>query len=74
MGVPDTRKFLYFLPGSVILKARTTVIVHWARIVETATVNTIPNVICCKIQVVSTVMAKAITVVLAFKITDPGRK
>ena len=32
------------------MKARTTVTVL-ARTVETATVNTIPNVICCKIQV-----------------------
>ena len=50
MGAPDTRKFLNLLPGSVTLKARTTVIVL-ARIVETATVNTIANVICCKTQV-----------------------
>ena len=32
------------------MKARTTVTVL-ARTVETATMNTIPNVICCKIQV-----------------------
>ena len=49
LGVPDTRKFLNLLPGSVTLKARTTVTVL-ARTVETATVNTIPNVICCKTQ------------------------
>lgn len=50
MVVLDTRKFLNLLSGSVTLKARTTVIVL-ARTVETATVNTIPNVICCKTQV-----------------------
>ena len=50
MGVPDTRKFLNLLPGSVTLKARTTVTVL-ARTVETATVNATPNVTCCRTQV-----------------------
>ena len=50
MGVPDTKMFFNVLPGPVNLKARITVIVL-ARTVETATVNTIPNVICCKTQV-----------------------
>jgi hypothetical protein len=47
---PDTSNHLIVLPGFIILKDRITVIVL-AKTVETATVNTSPNVICWSIHV-----------------------
>ena len=51
VGILDTSNPLILLPGTVILKARTTVIVL-AKTVDTDTVNRIPNVVCCRIHVV----------------------
>ena len=49
LGDPDTSSHLILLLGIVILNARRTVIVL-AKIVEVATVNTMANVVCCRIQ------------------------
>lgn len=49
-GAPDISNHLNLLPGAVLLKARMTVMV-FAKTVETATVKTTPNVVCCRMQV-----------------------
>jgi hypothetical protein len=50
IGSFDTRNHLFLLPGEVMLKVRTIVKVL-VKTVEIATKNTIPNVVCCKMQV-----------------------
>ena len=50
LGAPGSNHCLIFLPGVVTLKARTTVMVL-AKMVEIATVNMTPNVICWRMQV-----------------------
>lgn len=50
LGAPDTSHRLNLLPGAVTLKARITVTVL-AKTVETASVNTSPNVVSCRMQV-----------------------
>lgn len=50
LDILDPQNHLVFLPGVVALKAKSTVIV-FANMVETTTVNMIPNIICRRIQV-----------------------
>lgn len=50
LGAPDTNHCLILFPGAVALKARTTVMVL-AKTVDTATVNTMANVVCWRMQV-----------------------
>ena len=51
LGALDTINHLTILAGTVALNAITTVIAL-ANTVERATVNKIPNAVCCKMQVV----------------------
>ena len=50
LGALDNINNLIILPGSVLLKARTTVRVL-AKTVESATVNRPPYMLCCRIHV-----------------------
>ena len=50
LSAPDLSNSLIHLPDVEILKARTTVMVL-AKTVDTDTVKTTPNVICCRMQV-----------------------
>ena len=50
LGTLDISNHFILLPGEVTLKARTTVTVL-AKMVERETVNTAPNVVCCRMQV-----------------------
>ena len=49
-GAPDTINHLTILAGEVTLNAVTTTIAL-ANTVERATVNKVPNAVCCKMQV-----------------------
>ena len=51
LGALDTINHLTILAGTVALNAITTVIAL-ANTVERATVNKIPNAVCCKMQVI----------------------
>lgn len=48
-GAPDLHNPLILLPGVVILKARTTVMIL-AKTVDTNTINTSTNAISCRMQ------------------------